>query len=57
MGKVLIPTSAVLGAFMVLGADYIVRLVSPSLPVGVILALICSPIFILILIKMRRSAW
>lgn len=57
MGKVLIPTSAVLGAFMVLGADYIVRLVASSLPVGVILALVCSPVFILILIKMRRSAW
>lgn len=57
MGKMLIPASAALGAFMVLGSDYIVRLVDSSLPVGVILALVCSPVFILILIKMRKSSW
>ncbi len=55
--KVLIPTSAAIGAMMVLGADYIVRLVAPSLPVGVILALVCSPIFIYVLVKMRKNAW
>lgn len=55
--RTLIPASAVIGSFMVLGADYIVRIVAPSLPVGVILALVCSPIFIFILVKMRKSAW
>lgn len=55
--KFLIPASAVIGSLMVVGADWIVRLVAPSLPVGVILALICSPIFIYILVRMRRNAW
>ncbi len=55
--RVLIPCSAVMGALMVVGSDYIVRLIAPNLPVGVILAIVCSPIFIYILIRMRRSAW
>ena len=55
--RLLIPASAVIGAIMVLGADYIVRLLAPNLPVGVVLSLVCSPIFIFILIKMKRNVW
>lgn len=55
--KILIPTSAAIGALMVLGADYIVRIAAPSLPAGVILALVCSPIFIYVLVRMRKNAW
>ncbi len=55
--KSLIPFSAAVGALMVLGCDYIVRVIAPTLPVGVILALVCSPIFIIILIRMRREVW
>lgn len=55
--KVLIPCSAAIGALMVIGADYVVRLIAPNLPAGVILAIVCSPIFICLLVRMRRSAW
>ena len=54
---VLVPCSAVLGGIMVFGADCIVRLFFPALSVGVILAVVCSPIFIYILMRMKRSAW
>ncbi len=55
--RYLIPTSAAIGGIMVLGADVLMRLLEPSLPVGVMLAVIGSPVFILILIRMRRSMW
>ena len=55
--RYLIPTSATLGALMVLGADILMRLIKPSLPVGVMLAIIGAPVFILILIRMKKSIW
>lgn len=55
--SVLIPCSAVIGAAMVFTADCVVRMLFPTLSVGVILAIICSPIFIYILMRMKRSAW
>jgi len=55
--RLLIPGSAVIGALMVLASDYIIRIMAPSLPVGVVLALICSPIFIIILIRMKKNEW
>lgn len=55
--RLLIPCSAAIGALMLISADYAVRVISPSLPVGVIVALVCSPIFIYILIRMRKNAW
>lgn len=53
----LIPASAALGGLMVLGSDVVMRLLEPGLPVGVMIALICSPIFIIILVKMKKNAW
>jgi len=55
--KLLLPASASVGALMVLGCDVLLRKISPNLPVGVLLALVCSPIFIYILIKMSKRAW
>ena len=54
--KILIPTSAVLGALLILGSDVLVRMLPGGLPVGVITALIGSPIFILILYRQRKNA-
>ena len=55
--KLLIPCSAVVGGLMVLISDILVRMVAPSLPVGVVIALISSPIFIYILLRLRKSYW
>lgn len=54
--KVLVPTSMVLGALMVVGADCLVRLLPQVLPVGVITALIGSPLFLYFLYVQRRKA-
>lgn len=54
--KILIPTSAILGAFMILGADILVRVIPGGLPAGVITALIGAPIFLYILYKQRKNA-
>ena len=54
--KVLIPASALIGALMILVGDIIVRSLPGGLPVGVVTALIGSPIFIYFLFKQRRNA-
>ena len=54
--KILIPTSAVLGAFMILAADILVRKIPGGLPAGVITALIGAPIFLYILYMQRKKA-
>ncbi len=53
--KILIPTSAVIGALLILGADIIVRVLPGGLPVGVITAIIGSPIFLYILYKQKKN--
>lgn len=56
--KVLIPASALTGALMVVGSDCIVRMLPAVLPVGVITALIGSPLFLYFLyVQRKRSAW
>ncbi|MCL2147830.1 MAG: iron ABC transporter permease [Methanomassiliicoccaceae archaeon] len=56
--RYLIPCSACIGAFMLLAADCIARNAGTTgLPVGVITALIGSPLFLYFLIKQKRSAW
>lgn len=55
--RILLPASAAIGALMVLGADCIMRLYVPEIPVGALLALLCSPIFILLLLKMKKNTW
>ena len=54
--KILVPTSAVLGALMVVVSDVIVRLLPGGLPVGTITALIGSPLFIYFLYRQRKNA-
>ena len=54
--KVLIPTSAILGALMILLADIAVRKIPGALPAGVITALIGAPIFMYILYMQRKKA-
>ena len=54
--KILVPTSAVLGALMVVVSDIIVRSIPGGLPVGTITALIGSPLFIYFLYRQRRNA-
>ncbi len=53
----LIPCSAAIGSVMVLGSDMVIRSIAPQLPVGVMVALICSPVFIFVLARMKRSYW
>ena len=53
--RYLIPTSAIMGALVLLGSDIIAR--SVSLPVGVITALIGAPVFLFFLLKMRKNEW
>jgi iron complex transport system permease protein/cobaltochelatase CobN len=55
--KDLIPASAAIGGIMVLGSDVAMRIIDPSLPVGVMIAVICSPIFIFILARMNKRVW
>lgn len=56
--KQLIPASAVVGALLLLCSDCIARVIGTSgLPVGVVTALIGSPLFLYFLIKQRSSAW
>lgn len=56
--KVLIPFSAIIGTMMVVGADVIVRSLPTVLPVGVVTALIGSPIFLYFLyVQRKKSVW
>ena len=54
--KALIPLSTVLGAFMIITTDCMVRLLPGGLPVGVMTALIGAPVFVYILYKQRKKA-
>ncbi len=54
--KLLIPLSMLIGAIMVVGADIIVRLIPQDLPVGVITAVIGSPLFLYFLYKQRMKS-
>ena len=54
--KTLIPSSALIGALMIIISDIIVRSVPGSLPVGVVTALIGSPLFLFFLFKQRRKS-
>ena len=56
--KILIPFSVIIGALMLVGSDVIVRLLPNVLPVGVVTALIGSPVFLYFLYKQRtRATW
>ena len=55
--SLLIPCSAVLGGVLLIGSDVISRIMTLSLPVGAVTALIGAPLFLYFLIKMRTSGW
>ncbi|WP_400203452.1 FecCD family ABC transporter permease [Candidatus Methanomassiliicoccus intestinalis] len=56
--RYLLPASASFGAAMLICADCLAKEAgSTGLPVGVITAIIGGPLFILLLIKQRKSAW
>ena len=56
--KYLIPSSIVFGALFLLIANSIAKVTSDfGLPVGVISAIIGCPIFVIVLLKMRKNAW
>ncbi|MCL1811703.1 MAG: iron ABC transporter permease [Methanomassiliicoccaceae archaeon] len=56
--KYLIPCAACIGAFMLIAADCIARNAGTTgLPVGVITALVGSPLFLYFLIRQKKSAW
>ncbi len=56
--RYLIPCSAAVGGLMLIAAECIARNAgSTGLPVGVITALIGSPIFLYFLIRQKKSAW
>ncbi len=54
----LLPVTAVFGGLLLMGLDVISKMISwNGLPVGVICALVGGPMFIMVLIKQRKSAW
>lgn len=56
--RYLIPASAAFGALFLLCANTIARVAGDfGLPVGVVCAIIGGPLFIIILVKMRKRAW
>jgi iron complex transport system permease protein len=57
--RILIPTSALVGAIVLILCDTVARTVmSPSeLPVGIITALMGCPFFIYLLVRKRSTAW
>ena len=56
--KYLIPASAAFGAAFLLLADTIAKISGINgLPVGVICSMIGGPLFVIILIRQRKSAW
>ena len=56
--RYLLPASAMFGGVLLMVLDVISKIVSwNGLPVGVICALIGGPMFIMVLIKQRKSAW
>lgn len=56
--KYLIPTTALIGAVMLVASDCLAKVITPTgLPVGVTTALIGSPIFVYILVKQRKETW
>lgn len=57
--RFLIPCSALMGAFMLLAADTVARIIlAPAeLPVGIVTSLLGVPFFIYILMSKRRQTW
>jgi iron complex transport system permease protein len=57
--RYLIPCSVVLGAFMLLGADTVGRLIimPTELPVGIVTSLLGVPFFIYLLVSKRRRSF
>ena len=56
--RYLIPCAACIGAFMLIAADCVARNAGTvGLPVGVITALIGSPLFLYFLISQKKSSW
>ncbi len=56
--RYLIPASACFGAAFLMAADCLAReLTASGLPVGVITSLIGGPLFLFILIKLRKNSW
>ena len=56
--SLLIPCSAVMGGLLLIGADSIARVCgSSSLPVGVLTAIIGTPVFLFFLLKTKNSSW
>ena len=55
--RTLVPCAAVLGSFMLLLSDYVCRVLVPDsgLRVGVVMAMMGAPFFLLLLIRMRRG--
>lgn len=56
--RYLIPAAAAFGGILLLAADCIAKEAGPTgLPVGVITSLIGAPLFLLLLMRQRKSAW
>ena len=55
--KMLIPCSAVLGTFLLIGAEILSRMLTQGLPAGAITALIGAPVFLYFLFKIRTNGW
>lgn len=55
---ILMPASAIIGAFILIAADSVARIATPTgVPVGVITSLVGGPLFLYILMRQKKSAW
>lgn len=56
--RFLIPASAAFGGLLLMLADCAAKVAGPTgLPVGVITALVGGPLFLILLVRMRKDAW
>lgn len=57
--KFVIPAAAAFGALFMIFADIVARFLSPqdAIPVGVMLSFIGAPIFLILIVKQKKSIW
>ncbi len=55
--RIILPLSAIYGAILLLGSDILCRTIAPpkEVPIGIITAFMGAPVFIVILIRMKKS--
>lgn len=55
--RILIPSSMILGALLVLVSDILARTLLDGISVGVVLSFIGGPMFLIFILRQRRDMW